>query len=663
LNPLANHQIAETYVWQDIPAAETRGQPAVFGCLLAPLNVLIGIINAFGRVFLSLPMRSVYLFTPISLLGAAVFRFSLRRLVIDAGNRLEEDLYPDPDAIMERTRQRLRTGWARRAALPDQPGGRLFFSFRRVATRVLPFVFVTTIVSGGFAYLYEALMGNGGTSAWNVRSTGIYAAFAALVILTLTMVLHWLPLLMGWIPFAHFRNLNKARLLRRRAREALGPDVGRKICRRVDADEELQKLDFEDALATLRAERESEEPILDVLVLMVENPELLDRYRKLVRSLVSRRTVVLAYPTAESMDGGGARLATLKTVHEVYSGIRDMYPHLPERFDQTRSVFMPIGNDCDPLIHLPVEVADPAGPGHSKTVPLTPLVLAMANVQSLMRRSFVYEEQGTTHRFVGSVTAAPQRLYVGPHNVDQGGKFRGGITLLGAFESIQTAGRQGALVITGNRAFIQNSPDQLRTIIQSSSDLNQWLDPLNSEKRQLPVAQLVIERFRTPERYGRHINTCIRYINEIQQIREELLADGPQGDRDVDDESFLDGIAIHYMRHLIVPWFIAFHRGSLENYRTGVLTGDLGVRDRRRIFHQRVLDLIELIEEEGRVARRQLPKVRFVNAPSARIYYAKKAPDAEALWANRRLLFPETLPRPGTAEETQSGRYKSVETS
>lgn len=194
-----------------------------------------------------------------------------------------------------------------------------------------------------------------------------------------------------------------------------------------------------------------------------------------------------------------------------------------------------------------------------------------------------------------------------------------------------------------NRAFIRNSPDQLRLIIQSDPELNQWLDPLNPKKRQLPVAQLVIERFRTSARYGRHINTCIRYIDEIQLIRNELLEKGSLGAGDVDDRVFIDDIAIHYMRHLIVPWFIAFRGGSLENYRSGVLTGDLGVRDRRRIFHQRVLDLIEFLQEESRETRRQLPKVRFVNAPSARVYFAKSGHDVDVLRTNPGLLFPGTF--------------------
>jgi hypothetical protein len=260
-------------------------------------------------------------------------------------------------------------------------------------------------------------------------------------------------------------------------------------------------------------------------------------------------------------------------------------------------------------------------------MPLTPLSLVVANVQSLMRHSFVYQEEGILNRFVGSITASPERLYIGPHDVDQGGKFRGGITLVGAFESIRTAGQRGALVIMGNRAFIRNSPDQLRANVNNDPTLRQWLDPWNSEKRQLPVAQIVIERFRTSERYRRHVVTCIRYIDEIQGIRQELLATGPRNERDVCDEGFLSGIAIHYMRHLIVPWFIAFQKGSLENYRSSVLTGDLPVRDRRRAFHQRVLELIEIIQEEGQMGRRQLPKVRFVNAPYARMHYAKMSHD------------------------------------
>ena len=212
----------------------------------------------------------------------------------------------------------------------------------------------------------------------------------------------------------------------------------------------------------------------------------------------------------------------------------------------------------------------------------------------------------------------------------------------------------------GNRAFIRNSPDQLRTIIQNNSDLNQWLDPLNTEKRQLPVAQWVLERFRTSERYGRHIHTCIRYIEEIHKIGEELLAKGPQGERDVSDQAFLDGIAIHYMRHLIVPWFIAFQGGSLENYRSGVLTGNLGVQDRRRVFHQRVLDLIELIEEEGRMAGRQLPKVRFVSSPYARMQQAKTDQDAKSLWTNPRLLFPGRWPGRGPPQRGESVRTSGL---
>jgi len=156
----------------------------------------------------------------------------------------------------------------------------------------------------------------------------------------------------------------------------------------------------------------------------------------------------------------------------------------------------------------------------------------------------------------------------------------------------------------------------------------------------------------------------VRYIDEIQKIKNELFAKGPQGERDVSDEDFLNDIAIHYMRHLIVPWFIAFHGGSLESYRNGVLTGDLGVLDRRRVFHNRVLELIELFQEEGQLARRQLPKVRFVNAPSARIYYAKTSQDAEALSANPRLLFPKALARPGvppTEDEAADPNLNNVD--
>ena len=116
----------------------------------------------------------------------------------------------------------------------------------------------------------------------------------------------------------------------------------RKTYGRVNAKEELQKLNFDDALAALYAERDSDAPILDVLILMVENPELLNRYRRLAKTLVSHHTAVLAYATSESMDGGGARLATLKTVHEQYNDIRARHPHLPDQFDQTRSVFVPI---------------------------------------------------------------------------------------------------------------------------------------------------------------------------------------------------------------------------------------------------------------------------------------------------------------------------------
>jgi hypothetical protein len=361
---------------------------------------------------------------------------------------------------------------------------------------------------------------------------------------------------------------------------------------------------------------------------------------------VSRRTAVLAYPTEDTMDGGGARLETLKTVYDSYQDIRQRHPHLPPRFEQTRSVFMTIGRDCDPLVKLP-------GPHNGHPADLTPFMLAVANAQALMHHSFVYDEEGATNRFVGSITISPQRLYVGPHNVDQGGKFRGGITLLGAFESIRTAGSQNALVIMGNRAFIRNSPDQLRAIIQNNSDLNQWLDPLNMEKRQLPVAQLVLERFRTAERYGRHIHTCIRYIDEIEKIESELMDTGPQGEKDVSDEDFLDGIAIHYMRHLIVPWFIAFQGGSLENYRSAVLTGNLGVQDRRRIFHQRVLDLVEQLRDEGREGDRQLPKVRFVSVPYAWIRQVKTQEDAATLWQDSRPLFSAVQGGFGTAPETR----------
>jgi uncharacterized membrane protein len=651
LNPLANHQIAESYIWHRIPLIDVAEYSPVVWLVALPANLGIGLINLFGRIFLSLPMRFLYLFMPISMAGSALFQVSLRRFVIRVGNLLEENLYPDPKQLMQRTRQRLRTGWTSRESSPDQPGGRFVFGFRRIATRVLPFMTVATVVSGGFSYLYEFLSHNSWNAAWNIRSTGIYAVFAAVFLLTIAMVLHWLPLLNGWIPFNHIHNRIAIRRLRRRARRRLLRPAERRSLRDLPADDKLRRLNLNDAMGALRLERESRTPVLDMVVLMVEAPAFLDQYRQLAKSLVNDRTVVLAFATSESMDGGGARLATLKTIQETYTEIRERNPELPERFEETRSYFMPLGRDCDPLAPLPVNVTLPIGIDADRAVPLTPFVLALANVQAFMRNSFADQQDESSDRFVGSITASPQRLYVGPHNVDQGGRFRGGITLVGAFESIESAGRQGSMVVMGDQAFIRSSTAQLRSIIQSDAELSQWLDPLNESKRQLPVGQVVIERFRTAERYGRHITTCVRYIDEIQAIRNRLLAMGPQSDRDVSDEDFLNNVAIHYMRHLIVPWFIAFQDGSLESYRSAVLTGNLGVRDRRRMFHQRVLELIELFQEEGQLTRRQLPKVRFASAPTARILYAKTAKDVAELHRSPQVLFPTLEADPGLAVE------------
>ena len=221
---------------------------------------------------------------------------------------------------------------------------------------------------------------------------------------------------------------------------------------------------------------------------------------------------MVALTTAESMDGGGARLSALKTVTETYSAIRRKHPRLPERFEDTRSCFMPLGKDCDSLAPLPVQVTLQS----NHDGPLTPFVLAVANVQAFMQKSFVDDQSDL---FVGSITASPQRLYVGPHDVDQGGRFHGGITLVGAFESIKSAAKLGSMVLLGDRAFIRSSVEKLQKVIQRDPMLRRRIDPMNFAKRQLPVAQLVIERFRTAERYERHVSTCVRYIDEIQAIR------------------------------------------------------------------------------------------------------------------------------------------------
>ena len=643
LNPLTNHQIAETYIWTNIPRLDLVDYSSFTRTLVLPLNVFIALVNIFGQVFLSLPMRFVYLFMPISMAGSALFQFCLRRMVIERGNRLEEHLYPNPERLMAQTRRRLRTGWSGRESMPDQPGGRYIFGFRRIATRVLPFIVVATVAGGGFPYLYEALVEGGRNAVWNIRSTGVYAAFAATFLLTLAMVLHWLPLLTGWIPFDFLRTRIAMRTLRARARRRLMPDrLSRGKSLRgtrfdsasfpLTAADELRRVYLDEAMQALREEQAADSPILDLLVLMVEDPRLLEKYRRLAKSLVNSGTAVVALTTAESMDGGGARLSAMKTVTETYAGLRRKYPNLPDRFEDTRSCFMPLGKDCDSLAPLPVQVALRAD--HEGE--LTSFVLAVANVQAFMRNSFVDEQSDL---LVGSITATPQRLYVGPHDADQGGRFRSGITLVGAFECIESATRLGSMVLLGDRAFIRTSAEKLQRVIQRDPVLRRRIDSANFSKRQLPVAQLVIERFRTAERYGRHVATCVRYIDEIQAIRNDLLEAGRQNERDVDDEEFLNSVAIHYMRHLIVPWFIAYRGGSLDGYRSSVLTENLGVRDRRRAFHQRVLELIELFQEEGRLSRRQLPKVRFCNSPTARIFYGKTAEDIECLRSAPHILF------------------------
>ncbi|MFK7737212.1 MAG: hypothetical protein AB8B50_14345 [Pirellulaceae bacterium] len=652
LNPLANHQIAETYSWHHIPIFDLRELSMAAWFVAAPLNLLIGLTNMSGQLCLSLPVRMLYLFAPISILGARVFRSSLKRLVLLPGNRLEESLYSDPDSILRRTRLRLRTGWAgQTAALVDQPGGRLLFNVRRIATRLLPFVVLGVVVCGGLPLVYNMLSPNASTN-WNTRSPGIYVALAAVFVLTLTMVLHWLPLLSGWLPFQHVSNHIKLRRLRRQARRELLPSDHDRLLHTPEANSELEvaaefgaasqlrRLNLEYALKSLRLEQESDEPLLDAVVLMVENPNLLQRYRRLANSLVNKRTAVLAFVTSESMDGGGARLSTLKTIKETYPQLRQRHPFLPPKLEESRLYFMPLGDDCDPFAALPFDVSLPTSRAEAR-VPLTPFVMALANVQAFMRSSFADRQGDSSERFVGCITASPQRLYVGPHNVDQGGRFRGGITLVGAFESIESAVRQGSLVLMGKKAFIRTSIDHLKRIISKDAEFSRWLDPDNMTKRQLSVGQVVIERFRTQERNARHIDMCVRYIEEIQEIRNSLLNLGKQSTYDVTDEVFLNDATIHYMRHLIVPWFIAFQGGSLESYRSAVLTDDLAVRDRRRMFHQRVLELIEVFQAEGKTSRRRLPKVRFVSAPTARISYGKTSEDINRLHEAPQILFPK----------------------
>lgn len=80
----------------------------------------------------------------------------------------------------------------------------------------------------------------------------------------------------------------------------------------------------------------------------------------------------------------------------------------------------------------------------------------------------------------------------------------------------------------------------------------------------------------------------------------------------------------------------------MEAYRSAVLTGDLGLRDRRRMFHQSVLELIEVFQEEGRHSHRRLPKVRFVSSPTARIFYGKTALDIDKLRRQPQKLAPAT---------------------
>lgn len=651
LNPLANHQIAETYSWHYIPRFDIREHSSASWFVVAPLNLLIDALNLCGQLCLSSPVRFLYLFAPISILGARIFRASLRRLVLLPGNRLEESLYPDPDQILQNTRLRLGTGLAGKTdALVDQPGGRLLFSLRRIATRLIPFVVLGVVICGGVPLLYSMLSSNGSLTQWNTRSPGIYVALAAVFVLTLTMVLHWLPLLSGWLPFQHLSNCISLRRLRRQARSNLASsDRFRSLLTQQSSKSreeslapagQLRRLNLEHAMEALRLEQESSEPMLDAVVLMVENPNLLQRYRRLASSLVNKRTAVLAFVTSEFMDGGGARLSTLKTIKESYPQLRKRHPFLPEKLEESRLYFMPLGDDCDPLAALPFDVSLPTR-GVAARVPLTPFVMAIANVQAFMRSSFADRQGDSSERFVGCITASPQRLYVGPYNVDQGGRFRGGITLVGAFESIESAVQQGSLVLMGKKAFIRTSVDHLKRIISKDAEFRRWLDPNNMKKRQLSVGQVVIERFRTSERNARHIDMCVRFIEEIQEIRNRLLNMGKQSTYDVTDEVFLNDAAIHYMRHLIVPWFIAHQGGSLESYRSAVLTGDLAVRDRRRMFHQRVLELVEVFQAEGQRSRRRLPKVRFVSAPTAGIFYGKTSQDISRLYDAPQILFPK----------------------
>ena len=117
---------------------------------------------------------------------------------------------------------------------------------------MLPFIVVATVAGGGFPYLYEALVYGGRDAVWNIRSTGVYAAFAATFLLTLAMVLHWLPLLTGWIPFDYLRNRIATRSLQFRARRRLLQDTDYKPTEgELTADGELRRVYLDEAMRCL----------------------------------------------------------------------------------------------------------------------------------------------------------------------------------------------------------------------------------------------------------------------------------------------------------------------------------------------------------------------------------------------------------------------------
>lgn len=536
------------------------------------INIFIFFWNWTGRIMVGV-MRGTHFMAPATYFGKSRSLQNLEELFV-LGNRIERDLYPEElplaveaamnekDSVRMEDRASIEVGWNWREVL-----------------RIAPLVV--------FALAWITFWLLSGDYRLNLPSIMETTAKA----MAISMGTHFAIIVHGFFDFKSRAELKSIRKLKKQLVSDESP---------IDALRATYQREIDDALTR---EPHKAMPSVDLITIILskEDEALKEQFIQRVKQFAHQRTLVDVRAVSDIAGSEGAEGKAI--LHYINKGEyaekrRSGHLYLPEKFEETRALYLPAGgSDLDKIHILNGTATDTGTPlglkgkaGEDTFLSNLGLGLRLAD-QNLRKKGMV-----------GAIVMSPDKVTLIP------GKIKGrteGLHLIETLKSVNQGENEGSIFHLGDDLLVKMNQADLKLYAEEHPHIQGRFIPDNRDVDQADVlAEIALIRYETPAAYRTYLQNFTAFHEFIgEKVNQASAGSG------LDPSYFSIG-----HRHSWVAYYKAKMKGqqAVDSYFDYLRNKFYPkAKDPRRRFYRQIADYIVEMVQEGKI-----PDIHLISYPS-----------------------------------------------